>query len=73
MTHHTLYNKKHIMGVQINLSGILQLYEQRGLLSRWMRATYYRVDKSKWVNRRSNRQQVKQLRIWDGVNFKRVA
>ncbi len=72
MTRHTLYSKKYIMGTLINLSGTLLLYEQRGMLARWMRATYWRIDKSKWVNRRNNRRQVKQLRIWDGVNFRRV-
>jgi hypothetical protein len=72
MTRHTLYNKKYIMGTLINLSGTLLLYEQRGMLARWMRATYWRIDKSKWVNRRSNRRQVKQLRIWNGSEFKRV-
>jgi hypothetical protein len=72
MTRHTLYSKKYIMGTLINLSGTLLLYEQRGMLARWMRATYWRIDKSKWVNRRSNRQQAKRLTVWDGVNFRRV-
>jgi hypothetical protein len=72
MTQHILYNKKYIMGTLINLSGTLLLYEQRGRLSRWMRATHRRIDGSKWRAHKSNRQQVKQLQIWDGVNFRRV-
>jgi hypothetical protein len=72
MTRHTLYSKKYIMGTLINLSGTLLLYEQRGMLSRWMRATHRRIDDSKWSSSKSHRRQVQQLQIWDGVNFKRV-
>jgi|688.fasta_scaffold12322_13 hypothetical protein len=72
MTRHTLYSKKYIMGTLINLSGTLLMYEQRGRLSRWMRATYHRIDGSKWRAHKSNRQQVKQLRVWHMGEFKRV-
>ncbi len=72
MTHHTLYNKKYIIGNLINLSGTLLLYEQRGMLSRWMRATHRKIDNSKWHAHKSPKQCVKRLTVWDGSEFKRV-
>ena len=72
MTHHTLYSKKYIMGVSINMNGVLLLYEQRGMLSRWMRTTYRKIDNSKWHAHKSPKQCVKQLTVWNGSEFKQV-
>ena len=61
------------MGTPINISGTLLLYEQRGMLSRWMRVAYRRIDGSKWQAHKAPKQRAEQIRIWDGIDFKLVA
>jgi hypothetical protein len=59
-----IWNKKYTLGTTINKINTLLIYEQRGLLSRWLRATYRRIDGSKWVRSRAHVSKAKHLRIW---------